>query len=172
MRALLIGKFQPFHKGHLSVVNSIVKEADELIIGIGSAQYSHSRENPFTAGERYLMINKTLMGKGIDNYYIIPIEDLNNYGLWVSHVDMLVPKYDVVFTNNPLTKRLFEEKGHKVQGTPIYDREKFSGTNIRKQIANGGNWQDTVPKPVAEVIEQIDGIARLKQIFKTDSIQE
>ncbi|MEM0023032.1 MAG: adenylyltransferase/cytidyltransferase family protein, partial [Archaeoglobaceae archaeon] len=49
MRALFIGRFQPYHLGHHEVVKKILEEVDELIIGIGSAQESHSLENPFTA---------------------------------------------------------------------------------------------------------------------------
>ena len=40
-RAFYIGRFQPFHLGHYSVITSIAEEVDELIIGIGSAQTSH-----------------------------------------------------------------------------------------------------------------------------------
>jgi nicotinamide-nucleotide adenylyltransferase len=39
---LLIGRFQPFHKGHLQVVKTIARDCDDIIIGIGSAQYSHT----------------------------------------------------------------------------------------------------------------------------------
>ncbi|HIQ38838.1 MAG TPA: nicotinamide-nucleotide adenylyltransferase, partial [Methanothermococcus okinawensis] len=56
MRGFLIGRWQPFHKGHLSIIEEISKEVDELIIGIGSAQKSHTLNDPFTAGERIMMI--------------------------------------------------------------------------------------------------------------------
>ncbi|MCD4800755.1 MAG: adenylyltransferase/cytidyltransferase family protein, partial [Methanococcoides sp.] len=45
-RAFYIGRFQPFHLGHHSVITSIAEEVDELIIGIGSAQTSHEVNNP------------------------------------------------------------------------------------------------------------------------------
>ncbi len=61
MRGLLIGRFQPFHKGHLYVIGKIAEEVDEIIIGIGSAQKSHCLDNPFTAGERLMMIKKALL---------------------------------------------------------------------------------------------------------------
>ncbi len=60
MRAFFVGRFQPYHLGHHEVIRSILREVDELIIGIGSAQESHSLENPFTAGERVLMIDKAV----------------------------------------------------------------------------------------------------------------
>jgi nicotinamide-nucleotide adenylyltransferase len=59
-RAFYIGRFQPFHLGHYSVITSIARDVDELVIGIGSAQKSHEPKNPFTAGERVMMIRHAL----------------------------------------------------------------------------------------------------------------
>ena len=57
---LIIGRFQPFHNGHMEVLRKIFAECDHVIIGIGSAQYSHTDKDPFTAGERYHMIAEAL----------------------------------------------------------------------------------------------------------------
>jgi len=168
MRGLIIGRFQPFHLGHLSVIKKIVKECDTIIIGIGSAQYSHTLENPFTAGERYLMISKTLEKEKILNYYLVPVEDVNRYDVWVSHVESLTPKFDVVYTNNPLTKRLFLEKGYRVKSMPMYDRTIYSGMEIRRRIWRNENWEKLVPGQVAVVLKEIDGVKRLKTLAKTD----
>ncbi len=65
MTAFIIGRFQPFHKGHLEIIKTILKDNDHVIIGIGSAQFSHTLTNPFTAGERYLMISNTLEANNI-----------------------------------------------------------------------------------------------------------
>ena len=43
-RAFYIGRFQPFHKGHLKVISQIAREVDELVIGIGSAHEPHAGE--------------------------------------------------------------------------------------------------------------------------------
>ncbi len=51
---------QPIHKGHMDVIKRILREVDEVIIGIGSAQLSHTPKDPFTAGERTMMISKAL----------------------------------------------------------------------------------------------------------------
>ncbi|MCX8169894.1 MAG: nicotinamide-nucleotide adenylyltransferase, partial [Candidatus Methanomethyliaceae archaeon] len=113
MRGLIIGRYQPFHKGHLEVVKCVLKEVDDLIIGIGSAQISHTLENPFTAGERITMISEALKEEGLRErcYYIIPIPDIWNNSLWVRHVIALTPSFDVVYTGNPLARRLFMEEG-------------------------------------------------------------
>ena len=89
--SLVIGRFQPLHLGHMDVIRKCAEESDHLTIGIGSAQYSHTTENPFTAGERYLMIEETLKDEGIKNYSIVPVEDLNRYSVWVSHVVSMCP---------------------------------------------------------------------------------
>jgi nicotinamide-nucleotide adenylyltransferase len=161
---LLIGRFQPFHLGHMEVVRKIIKECDELIIGIGSAQMSHTFENPFTAGERHLMISRALREEGIRDFFLVPIVDINQYGVWVSHVRSMVPPFQRVYTNNPLTKRLFSEAGYDVVASPLFNRAQFSGTEIRRRMVTGNDWRSYVPKAVAEVIDSIDGVKRLRDL--------
>jgi nicotinamide-nucleotide adenylyltransferase len=110
-RAFVVGRFQPFHNGHLEVVRSILKENSSVIIGIGSAQYSHTLKDPFTAGERHLMITTTLEKEGLYDYYLVPIEDVNSNPLWVAHVESLTPRFNRVYTNNSLVRRLFFGEG-------------------------------------------------------------
>lgn len=164
-RALLVGRFQPFHKGHLEVVREIAGQAEKLIIGIGSAQASHTTEDPFTAGERHLMISESMDAEKIDNYYIIPIMDINRYKIWVAHVISLVPPFDVIFTNNNLTATLFEEAGFEVKRPRLYDRDVYSGKEIRRRIAEDGEWRQLVPEATARVIDDIGGEKRIKTLF-------
>jgi len=160
--SLIIGRFQPFHKGHLGVIRKISEASDNMIIGIGSAQYSHTVNNPFTAGERYLMISDTLKDAGIDNAYIVPMEDLNRYSVWVSHIVSMAPPFSVVYSNNTLTKRLFLEAGYALKDPPIYNRSEYSGTEVRRRMLCDEDWRSLVPKAVADVIDSIDGIGRIK----------
>ena len=102
--SLVVGRFQPFHNGHMEVLRKCASESDHLVIGIGSAQYSHYPSDPFTAGERYLMINNSLRDEGISNYSIVPMEDLNRFSVWVAHVVSMAPPFKRVYTNNPMTK--------------------------------------------------------------------
>jgi len=168
MRALMVGRFQPFHNGHLAVIRELAERFDAIIIGIGSADQSHSKDNPFTAGERHLMISCSLEEEGILDYYLVPIVDLNRYALWVAHVESLVPPFDRVFSNNPLTRRLFEESGYEVEKPFLYDRHMYSGQLIRKLIVEDGNWQKLVPAGVARMMEEIEGAVRLRALAKGD----
>jgi nicotinamide-nucleotide adenylyltransferase len=162
--ALFIGRFQPFHNGHLEVVREMASQVDKLIIVIGSAQESHTLDDPFTAGERHLMISESLDREGIKNYHLIPIVDINRYSVWVAHVRSLVPPFDIIFTNNDLTARLFSEAGMEVRRTKLYNRKKFSGKIIRIAIASGGDWRSLVPDGTTRVIGQIDGEKRIMEL--------
>lgn len=165
-RVLFIGRFQPFHKGHLAMVKRILQDHEEVIIGIGSAQYSHTGENPFTAGERFEMIKRSLDAEGIHDYHIVPIPDTHVHSVWVSHVRSLVPSFDAVVTNSDLVVRLFREHGVKVLSMPLVSREKYSGTEVRKRMLKGGDWQSLVPPVVVGYIEEIDGIERIRETYK------
>ena len=165
-RALFIGRFQPFHKGHLAMAKRILAKQDELIIGIGSAQYSHTGENPFTAAERFEMIHRALDEEGIRRYHIIPIPDTHVHSVWVGHVLSLVPRFDAVYTNSPLVIRLFKERGIPVVSLPMVEREELSGTEVRKRMYKDGDWVSLVPPSVAAYIKEIDGLQRIKETYK------
>ena len=167
--SLVIGRFQPLHLGHMEVLMKSAEESDHLIVGIGSAQLSHLKENPFTAGERYLMIDRALSEAGVEDYSIVPVEDLNRYSVWVSHTESMCPPFRRVYTNNPMTRRLFEESGYEVRDSPIYNREVYSGTEIRRRMVAGEDWRSLVPPAVAKVVDGIDGVARVAATFRSDS---
>ena len=169
MRALYIGRFQPYHLGHHAVIKQIASEVDEVIICIGSAQRSHELENPFTAGERYLMISKSLREDNVLNFYIVPILDVNRNAIWVSHVESLIPPVDVVYANNPLIERLFEERSYKVHAPILFNRKEYSGSEIRKRMLNKENWAGLVPKAVVEVIKEIKGLSRMEYLSRSDT---
>ena len=162
MKALFIGRFQPFHLGHLKVLTSL-SEKYEFIIGIGSAQYSNTYDNPFTLDERIEMIKESLRDINIQ-YKIYPIPDIHDYSRWVDHVCSIIPSFDIVLSNNPVTKRLFEEKGFKVDNIPRYNRSIYSGREIRYRISRDKPWEDLVPIPVAKLIHRIDGVRRIQNL--------
>ena len=170
MRAVMPGRFQPFHKGHLSVVKWALERMDELIIVVGSAQESHTLQNPMTAGERILTIRRALECAGIDlrKVYIIPVPDILMNSAWVAHVKTYVPPFDHVVTRNPLVKVLFEESGYKVLEPPAFEREKYVATNIRYQMATGEGWEEYLPDCVPELIKEMGIIDRIRSLMRRD----
>ena len=166
VRGILIGRMQPVHNGHMEVIKRILEEVDEIVIGIGSAQLSHEVKDPFTAGERVLMMTQALAEINVDpsRYYIIPMQDINFNAIWVSHVKMLTPPFSILYSGNPLVKQLFSEEGYEVRQPPLYDRLNLSGTEVRRRILKDENWQELVPNATIELLREIDGVNRLKNL--------
>jgi len=163
--ALFIGRFQPFHLGHLNATKQALKECDFLIIGIGSAENHHESDNPFTASERWEMISATLNEEGIsrDRYTIIPVRNINNYDLWVDHVSRLVPPFDSVYTGSAIVRKLLENHGaYKIYDVNLV--ENITATKVRKKILNNENWEELVPPATAAYLKKINGIDRLIKI--------
>jgi nicotinamide-nucleotide adenylyltransferase len=171
-RGLFVGRFQPFHSGHLNAIKNVLKEVDELIIVIGSAQYSHNLTNPFTAGERLTMIRKALEEAKIDfsRIWIVPVPDVHLHMMWVSSIEGYTPKFDVVYSNEPLTRRLFIEARYRVKAIHFYERKLYSSTEIRKRMLKDESWEKLIPKSVAVFIKEIDGINRLRDLTKSDEV--
>jgi len=171
-RALFVGRFQPFHYGHLYAIEKILEQAEELIIVVGSAQMSHEPDNPFTAGERIEMIQAALIDAGIprERYMLIPIADAPSHRTWVSYVESQTPRFDVVYSNQSLTRRLLIEAGYEVRSITLYKRGKFKATEIRRLILKGEDWSMLVPSSVFKIVKEIDGEARIMDLARSDSL--
>jgi bifunctional NMN adenylyltransferase/nudix hydrolase len=86
----LIGRFEPFHNGHLSIVRRALKSCDRLIVLIGSAQSARSIRNPFSSTEREVML-RAAIGNDADRVVIRHIVDhLYNDGAWQADVQQQV----------------------------------------------------------------------------------
>lgn len=171
-RGLFVGRFQPFHLGHLAAIKDVLKEVDELVIVIGSAQYSHNLNNPFTAGERLIMIRKALEEAGIDysRVWVVPVPDAHLHMMWVSAVEGYTPSFSVVYSNEPLTRRLFIEAKYKVKAVRFHERKLYSSTEIRERMLKEESWEKLVPRSVAVFIKEIDGVNRLRDLTKSDKM--
>jgi len=170
LRGLLVGRMQPVHEGHLQVIKSILEEVDEVIIGIGSAQLSHTLKDPFTAGERVMMLTKALSENDISasKYYIIPVQDVACNSIWVAHIKMLTPPFEYIYSGNSLVQRLFLEAGYEVTQPPLFNRKIYSGTEVRRRMLVNEDWESLVPESVVNVIKEIGGVSRIKHLSKKE----
>ena len=162
-KGLILGRFQPFHFGHLKLIESIVNDKVLPLICIGSAQYSHTVDNPFTVKERKEMIISVLQSLNCE-YEIFEIPDINNYDLYVSHLETFVPIFDQIYSGNPIVQRLFDEAGYKVVKLQMFNREVWEGSAIRLAMREGGDWESAVPNQIVEIIQRIAGTERLKTL--------
>ena len=166
-RGLFIGRFQPLHLGHLSTIKFALRSVEQLTIVVGSADKSHETRNPFTAGERIEMIKDSLDNDNeidMKNVLIIPVPDLGVHALWTRQIELLTPRFEAVFSNDPLTNILFRERGIKLIEPTLYRRKLLSATEIRSRIVKGKNWEKLVTPQTLEVIQEVDGISRIRTI--------
>jgi len=176
--ALFVGRFQPFHDGHLSVIKNILKENDRVIIVIGSAEKNFLPKNPLTASERFQILEAALKEAKISpsKYVIIPVRDVNNYAVWVNHINTYVPPYQSLYTGSQIVKACYEGKYFKKHGTnkpgpKIFDLERkleISATFIRSSIINGDKqWEKMVPKAAVKLLKEWDIPHRIRTIRDT-----
>ena len=167
---VLVGRFQPFHNGHLEAVRFALRKVDYLYVVIGSSQRSHERDNPFTAAERIAMVKSALDSSGVDpkRWMAIPIADTQSHALWPSILKTTVPPFSIVFTNDGLTTRLLKEQGIKVEAVKYLDRSSYSATNVRNSILEMKQWEKLVPGPVATMVKDIGGVERVRSMIHKD----
>jgi len=67
-------------------------------------------------------------------------------------------------------KSFIEENGFKVREIPLFDRKKFSATEVRRRIISNEPWEELVPPSVAKFIKDIKGDQRLRELFKKDIV--
>lgn len=161
---LILGRFQPLHKGHLKVIEDAYKEDKEMIIAVGSAQVKGRKENPFSAEERRLMLEKTLEANNIQAKIVL-VPDIACDSTYVSHVeDFIGGKPDRIITENEWTIDLFKRAGYDVHITPRYFD--ISATDIRDKMSKDEPWEDLVPTETLEVLKEIKSVERIKKIFE------
>lgn len=162
MITLFIGRFQPFHNGHLYDIRNALKFSDKVIIGIGSSQEKNTSENPLSYEERKRMIEDALSSAGVTKFKIISIPDINDDSKWVEHVKSIAHKFDIVYTGNPYVKKLFLEKGFRVKDVEFLPG--INATDIRKRAILEKKWEELVPVEVADYLKKIDAVSRIRQI--------
>lgn len=72
---VFIGRFQPFHNGHLKVLRAAIDTADLVVVVIGSAYRDRTHKNPFTWDERKTMIELSLRPAELAKVAIVPQAD-------------------------------------------------------------------------------------------------
>tara|TARA_Y100000310_G_scaffold317169_2_gene369739 strand:+ start:2357 stop:2854 length:498 start_codon:yes stop_codon:yes gene_type:complete len=158
--ALFIGRFQPFHKAHLEVIESMLKDHDQVIIAIGSSQYSNQINDPFSYQERKDMIISTL--KNYNNFKIVELPDLFDDEKWMNYILEVLPPFDVFYSGNDVTQEIFESEGIKVIKINLI--EGINGTLIRNLISQNKDWKHLVPDEIVKSIQAINGEERIRKL--------
>ena len=171
VRALMMGRFQPFHLGHLDLARRILDDNDEIIIAITSSQFNYLLKDPFTAGRGWRWVHGSLRGAGIDlsRCFVAAIENQPNVATWAGYLRAALPRFERVYSGNRYVAMLLGDFGTEVIPPEFADRGRLSGTAIRELMACGGDWRSRVPREAAEVIVRVGGAGRMAAITGSDT---
>ena len=88
---IYIGRFQPFHLGHLHIVEKALELANNLIILCGSVGQARTLRNPWTFSERKAMIMDSLPPAIQSRVCVLPLHDhLYDEAAWVHEAQEVV----------------------------------------------------------------------------------
>lgn len=159
MHGLVVGRFQPLHRGHEKVVQAAIEDCVHVTVGIGSSQAKESVQNPFSYDERVRMV-RAAFG---DQVEVVALPDIHDPPNWVDHVLSITGPVDRVFGNDDTTLNLFEDANIPVRRTGLHDRDRHEGRSLRLQIAeDDAAWRKAVSPPVLVVLEDIDAGKRIR----------
>ncbi len=157
--ALFIGRFQPFHMGHLWEVEEAEKLADAVVVGIGSSNVSGTADNPWDYEARKRMIEVAIQDSRFKIQEIVAIPDTPSDEEWVKNVEFSIFNFQfskkdvVVLGNNEWVNELLEKAGFAVHRSGFYNRDELEGVQIRKMIREGSKeWKRRVPGKVIKIV--------------------
>lgn len=162
---LVVGRWQPFHLGHLRLLRSAFRLGKNVTVVIGSSNEKRTTRNPLTVKERTEMIRRVLSSEGAKrgSYAIVPIRDFGNDTLWLSDVEKKCRKPDLVMTGNSHTATIFRKAGYKVVRPRFFRKKECNATRIRSLIHAGGKWEHLVPKLVVEYLGHRGLIGKIRK---------
>lgn len=165
------GRFQGLHMGHMEFLLEAKKRCQFLIIGVTNydihSQYIKNdaklnrfqeQANPFTYFERLMMITESMVEAGVprEEFTIVPFpievpEKIPNF----------VPE-DVVFFQTIYDQwgrnkvEQLQKMGYQTE--VMWERTDAdrltSGTQVRKLMQEGGDWESLMPKAAAKYVKE------------------
>lgn len=123
-RAIFIGRYQPYHSGHIELINQKLNEGVPALIMVRDIE--PDEKNPFTTEQTVEMIKKYHQSKGDDvEVMIIPDIESVNFGRGVGYeINEYTPPDNIGF---------------------------ISATKIRQSIKEGDNsWKSMVDESIQE----------------------
>lgn len=165
---VLIGRFQPFHKGHLVLIQEGLVRSEQIIVLCGSAHQARTFRNPWSALERQAMIRGALSVVDNARIHIAPLMDnAYNDAAWIKSVQAIVN--DLVNTHcvAPQRKPKIAILGHR-QGHSSYDVNWFpqwgavdvknvqgiSATSIREAIFSASDFDGAKSDHIADLLPE------------------
>lgn len=157
-KALVIGRFQPFHIGHITLIEYCKQNYDSVVVGIGKDKSGRTERNPLTVKERKRIINTMY-----SNLKFISIEE-DFEGGFVDNVKSRLPEntnptdYILVTKNQTTIESLKSDFIYDIPDIPISVR----ATQIRKNILKEEKWTKYITKAIYDELKSLNFEEKVK----------
>ncbi len=155
--ALFIGRFQPFHNGHLYILKKCLEIAEQVVILIAKSESEGETNDPWSARSRKMMVCAVVRGLGVEDRvaHIVSCPDYPSDKTWLAEVKKRVGEFDVVVSNNEWVLSIFEQAGVPIVQSGLHNREELEGVKIRRLMREGGeSWKERLPSEVVEMFDK------------------
>lgn len=172
-RALVVVRAQPFHRGHLALVQRAAELASEVVVVVAAAEQAWTARDPFTAGERLAMVRAALRDVTAPTW-VVALPSPSWAATALSQLAFVAPPVDVVVAHNPVLRAMATSLGLRVEGlsSPLrIDGGEVSASAIRARLATegGGPWLSSVlPQGVVSVVSTSTLLARCASIMAAE----
>lgn len=162
-----IGRFQPFHLGHKSVVDTALRRAKKVALILGSDQQPRTARNPFTTKERIQMISAVYPDAVANGslFFCPQVDHTYNIDRWIAGVQSsTMAVANTPFTPDPVRTGLIgHSKDHSsfyLKAFPTWDHEEvpnfdnLNATNIRDGYFSGTGKIRGLPPEVIDFMRE------------------
>jgi len=152
--SVYIGRFQPFHLGHLALLQRALALAPRCVVVLGSAHQARTPKNPWTWQERAEMIRLALPAADRDRVQFLPVRDHYDQGRWVQAVRQGVA--DVIAQAGGSGRARVALVGHFKDATSAYLRDFSEWTVLpveREGLVDGTHVRDALFGAAPEALE-------------------
>jgi NAD+ synthase len=150
-KVIFVGRFQPFHNGHLEAIKWILGQTDKVAIAIGSMQEYNTLRHPLEFKDRKAIVEAALKEAGIKNYKLFGLPDFYNDVAWTKKMlesaGIAADKAVLVSLNGWATTSA-QNFGVQTAKHPVFCND-LSATQVRETIVAGFDWEELVPAAVA-----------------------
>lgn len=161
-KAIVIGRFQPPHKGHVYLFEKALKFAEKLTIVVGSSNVEDPDvdrdKNPLTYAQREKMLRKIIQKQDWADRVrsIVPLPDIiGDDAAWLQQLESQVGDFNIAVGNNDWVNGILRDAGYSTVEVPLLQREEYQGTVIRDRIRQGREWEELVPEEIREQLQQV-----------------
>lgn len=159
---VVIGRFQPVHNGHKSLLDAALAGARMVICIVGSTQEQRTLRNPFTFEERAQLIRSSYDNATNERLLILPLADGPDDHEWAMSVAKIVAHYSLPGSRTAVYGHHKDASSSYLDWFPQWEavecqpHPRADGASVRDYLFDGAHeaWQQMVPDAVARILMQ------------------